>query len=273
MIVKMTKERLYPIAGTVAVVAVVAAVLLSCSLSYLPAESSPWKVRKADVELMPGEYIPLEQMVLPDDVGDDEPAKGEPVQGDEAAPGQASGGDLEDAGEVGATLPQQTASELQPMKQRPAEKPDKDAAARRNEERERHASQNINTSVNNAFTSQKESSSGNNHTAVPRVDGGNVRSDAAGVAPGARIGNGWSVSHFGFVGAERKPLGSVVIEVEVDAGGNVVSVSPAGGTPPAASDANVVAECLRAARQSRFSRKQAGVIPERTRGTLTWTFR
>ncbi len=270
----MNKERIYSLVGTLLVLVVVLAVLLGCTLSFPPEVASPWEKERPEVELLPDEYLTMEQMLLPYDRGDDEPASGEPVQGDEAAPGQASGTDLEDAGDLGATLPEQSSEEEQPVKQTQVKKPDKDAAARRNEERERKASRNINTSVNNAFTPRKENSAGNNTSAKPDPLGGNTREAAAGVTPGARIGNGWSVSHFGSVGGERKPLGSVVINVEVDADGNVVAATPAGGMPPAASDANVVAECLRAAKQSRFSRKQTATdAPARTRGTLTWTFK
>lgn len=270
----MSRERIYPVAGTALAVAVILAILIGCSLSYPPAEPSPWDVKKPEVELLPDEYIAMEQMILPHDSGDDEPARGEPVKGEEAAPGQASGTDMEDAGEQGPVKERLTAEEPQPVKQKPQRKPDKDAATRKNEERERKASRDINTSVNNAFTPRKESSAGNNPRAGVNEQGGNTRADARGVTPGARIGNGWSVSHFGPVGGERKPLGSVVIEVEVDSEGHVVSACPAGGMPPAASDANVVAECLRAAKQSRFSRRQTGgSVPARTRGTLTWTFK
>lgn len=269
----MKKEQAYSLTGTLVAIAALVCVLVVCTLSYPPADQSPWDSPKPDVELLPDEYIAPEQMILPHDSGDDEPARGEPVQGDDASPGQASGTDMDDAGELGATLPVQTAENEQPVKQTPQKTPDKDAAARKNEERERTASRNINTSVNNAFTKRPESSAGNNAQAPAKENGGNTSKATTGVTPGARIGNGWSVSHYGPVGAERKPLGSVVIEVEVDAQGNVVGAVPAGGMPPAASDANVVAECLKAAKQSRFSRKQTGDAPARTRGTLTWTFK
>ncbi len=265
----MNRLRTYSLLTTLAVLVLLGVLLHLCRLSLTP----PERPERTEIELLPDEYVAMNDMIMPRDAGYDEPAKGDPVQGDEAAPGQASGTDLQDAGDQGPTLPELTTPEPQPVKQQEKPKPDKDAAARKKEQQEKRTSQNINTSVNNAFTAKPESSVGNNPKAPAKENGGNTSSPASGVTPGAKIGNGWSVSHFGAVGAERKPLGTVIIEVEVDAEGKVVSASPAGGTPPAASDAKVVAECLRAARQSTFSRRSSGSVPARTPGTLTWSFK
>lgn len=265
----MNRLRTYSLVATLAILAFLGVLLHLCRLSLTPDATQ----ERTEVELLPDEYLAMNDMLMPHDTGYDEQAQGEPVQGEDAAPGQASGTDLHDAGDQGPTMPELTATEPQPVRQQEKPKPDKDAAARKKEQQEKRTSQNINTSVNNAFTPRPESSASNDPKAPAKENGGNTPSPASGVTPGAKIGNGWSVSHFGSVGAERKPLGTVIIEVEVDADGKVVSATPAGGMPPAASDAKVVAECLKAARQSTFSRRTTGTVPTRTPGTLTWSFK
>lgn len=267
------RVKLYSALATLLAVGILGVILGVASLTYPPPEKSPWEVDKTDI-LLADEYIDLEDMILPPDAGNDEPATGEPVKGEEAAPGQASSTDLVDEGAVGAVDPIVVAEDPAPVKTPKQKKPEKPATPRKNDKEQQQAkAKSINTSVNNAFTPRQENSAGNSSTAKPDPAGGNTAKDASGVTPGAKIGNGWSIAGFGPVGAENKPLGTVVIDVEVDAQGNVIAASPAGGTPPAASSAKVVAECLRAAKQSRFKRALTTAPPPKTKGQITWTFK
>lgn len=266
-------ERLYSAIVTLLALGLLTTVLVVGRLTYPPEEKSPWDVDKTEI-LLADEYIAVEDMILPPERGYDEPAKGEPVTGEEAAPGQASSTDLEDAGEQGAAQPVLTAPDPQPVKVQEQKKPEKPATPRKNdkEKQQQAKAKNINTSVNNAFTKFEDNSAGNNTSAKPNPSGGNTKKVTSGVTPGFKMGNGWSVASFGAVGAQNKPLGTVIIDVVVDAQGNVIAASPAGGTPPAASNAAVVAECIRAAKQSRFKRSLTTAAPEKSRGQIFWTF-
>lgn len=267
------RDKFISLGATLISVALMVIILVVGKLTYPPPERNPWEVVKGEV-LLADEFVPVQQVVIPPDNGHDEPARGEPVQGEDAAPGQASSTDLEDAGELGPTQPTLTSPEPEAVKIQEQKKPDKPASPRKNnKEKEQQASaRNINTSVNNAFSQRTENSAGNNVAAKANPSGGNTMKPVSGVTPGAKIGNGWSAASFGKVGAQNKPLGTVIIDVEVDAQGNVVSASPAGGTPPAASNAAVVAECIRAAKESRFKRSLTTAPPERSRGQIFWTF-
>lgn len=268
----ISREKIISLVATVLCVVLMLIILVVCSITYPPAERDPWDMVKGEV-LLADEYIPVQQVVIPPDTGHDQPARGEPAQGEDASPGQASSTDLEDAGDIGPTQPVLTAEEEAPVKVQEQKKPDKPGTPRKNDKARQEASaRNINTSVNNAFTPRKENSAGTNLSAPAKPTGGNTLKPVSGVTPGARIGNGWSAASFGKVGAQNKPLGTVIIDVEVDAQGNVISASPAGGTPPAASNAAVVAECIRAAKESRFKRSLTTAPPERSRGQIFWTF-
>ena len=266
------KSRIYALCGTLAVVALLVAILLFAALSYPPAERPRWDVDKSEV-LLADEYVPMDR-IIPSDIGDDEPVAGDLVEGPDAAPGQASSVDIDDAGDIGVASPGNTASEPSAVKETVKPEPVKPATPRKNdEENEKARARNINTNVNNAFTARPDNSTGNNTGAQSSQEGGNSSSPSKGVTPGAKIGNGWSISSYGDVGAKGKPLGSVIIEVEVNSQGKVISATPAGGTPPAASNPAVIAECMKAARQSKFRRSLKSGSPSRTRGTITWTFK
>ena len=192
----------------------------------------------------------------------------------DAAPGQASSVDIDDAGDIGAASPVNTASEPSAVKETVKPESVKPATPRKNdEENEKARARNINTNVNNAFTARPDNSTGNNTGAQSSQESGNSSSPSKGVTPGAKIGNGWSISSYGDVGAKGKPLGSVIIEVEVDSQGKVISATPAGGTPPAASNPAVIAECMKAARQSKFRRSlHAGLAAGHQAHSLAYTW-
>lgn len=109
------KSRIYALCGTLAVVALLVAILLFAALSYPPAERPRWDVDKSEV-LLADEYVPMDR-IIPSDIGDDEPVAGDLVEGPDAAPGQASSVDIDDAGDIGAASPVNTASEPSAVKE------------------------------------------------------------------------------------------------------------------------------------------------------------
>jgi hypothetical protein len=279
---KMTKSQIYASICTAVVVALLLTLLVIVKLTYPPADKSVWDKDPSEI-LYAGEYLTMDEIITVDQGNDDEPIAGEEVTGEEAAPGQASGIDLKDAGEEqGPVQPVQTTKVTSPVKvvEKPA--PEKPATPRKTEEpvkkEEPAKASNINTDVTNAFSSKKNNSTGNNINAASNVNGGNTKSQASGISPGtATIGNGWSIARWGTVGDSYRTLtGSVIISVEVNASGKVVSATATGqGVAPAASNARVVEACRRASLDCQFQRKASatGEAPEKSKGTITWTFK
>ena len=61
------KSRIYALCGTLAVVALLVAILLFAALSYPPAERPRWDVDKSEV-LLADEYVPMDR-IIPSDIG------------------------------------------------------------------------------------------------------------------------------------------------------------------------------------------------------------
>lgn len=265
-------RRYYPLLITLLILTAILLWLVSTRMTWPPSPDDQWPpADSASVTLVP-EYI--EPVVLPHNARHDAAAQGQPVTGPEAAPGQASGLDLDDAGPQAPVATQVTQKTPSPVKVKEPQKSPKDTGTpRKATDPSAQRARDIRTDVSGAFTPRTANSSGNNPSRPANPDGGNTAQQSTGVTSGiARIGNGWSLDHTGAVGGRGKPLGTVVIAVTVDAQGHVTQASAAGGTPPAATDRATIEECRRAALQSTFRLATGATAARSTHGTITWRF-
>lgn len=268
----MSRQQIYASAGTVAVMALIALWLCLSRLGLATDADHPWPPADSARVEMAEQYI--EPEIEPLAHSRSEAAQGEPVQGPAAAPGQASGQEMADAGTKAPAPTPLTQKTPSPIKVKvPKEAPKTDGTPRPRPTADQQRARDINTSVQGAFSPKKASSSGNSPSSAANPDGGNTSRESTGVSAGvANIGNGWSLDHTGPVGGRGKPLGTVVIRVRVDAQGRVTSATAAGGTPPAGTDRATIQECLAAARQSTFRLQQGREAARTTSGTITWRF-
>ncbi len=256
------RDRIVAIALTVLLYLGIIALCVFTCLRFPPdGEELPLPQPEEDGVLFGGEYVMLGDNPQLDLSESDQPA---PTEGEEAA---QDGLDIEDGGEAAPEpAPVVTSKQESPMKVKEKPKPEKtgptkeDLAKQEKERKEKEAAERIKNKVK--FGS---GGSGSGQSGSPD---GNASTGAVAGSPGHNL-SGRTIESF--TNPSSTLSGTIRVRVKVNAKGQVVSATYAGGSGAAAGNATVRQNCVNASLKSRFS-----VLVDSNKdqsGEITWRFK
>lgn len=266
----MNKERIYGIAGTVAVHLVVLLVFLYTFLTYPP---KGWQ-DMSQIDEQEIVFEPLEELYAAGDFVRTGDVPDQVIQPDEPAPSNVTNNeptqvsrDAVNAGQAARQPKVTTAKHESPAKVK--EEPKGPTKEELEQERKRQeAKQQQQTRKNVAEATAKAFGGGKGKGTSGDVAGNSKDGNVTGT-PGNGL-SGRSLEHWTSV--KGKKLGTIAVRVRVDSNGNVVSASysAAGSSGTVAGDQAMRNACVQRSRECRFSVLEGSPVQS---GTITWVFK
>lgn len=267
----LNKNKIIALIATLAVHIVALLILVFTALHYKwPPDDATLAEQKPQEEIMfGGEFVQLGNVEQPtaDDMQPSSPAEATETADEPKLPGN----ELKDAGEAQERPKQlvtQTAESPVKVKKEaePKEKPKGATKSEQSEQDKLKAQQEAERKkISNRVKFGTSGSTGSGKAGSPN---GNSSSGALTGKPGIGGLGGYTLENWSRPSSTLE--GTITIQVKVNARGNVVSASYAGGTGAAAGNQAARSSCIAAARQSSFS------VPKNTTtdavGTITYRF-
>ncbi|MGN0213700.1 MAG: hypothetical protein ACI4AH_02695 [Muribaculaceae bacterium] len=264
----LNKNKIIALIATLAVHIVALLILVFTALHYKwPPDEATLAEQKPQEEIMfGGEFVQLGNVQQPaaDKMQPSSPAEATETADEPKLPGN----ELKDAGEA-QELPKQVVTQKSesPMKVKKEEEKPKGATKSEQSEQDKLKAQQDaeRKKISNRVKFGSSGSTGNGSAGSPN---GNSSSGALTGKPGIGGLGGYTLENWSRPSSSLE--GTITIQVKVNARGNVVSASYAGGTGAAAGNQAARSSCIAAARQSSFS------VPKNTTtdavGTITYRF-
>ena len=264
------KDNIIALVATIAIHIAILLILVFTSLHYSwPPDDVTIAEQMPQEEIMfGGEFVQLGNVQEPaaDDMQEESPAEATEQADEPKLPGDdmKAAGEAQDAPKEVVT--QKTESPMKVKKEEPKKKPQGATKSEKTEQDKVKAEQEAEKKkISNRVKFGANGGSGSGHAGSPN---GNSSSGAMSGKPGIGGLGGYTLESWSRPSSHLE--GTITIQVKVNARGNVIAASYAGGTGAAAGNVATRKSCEAAARQSSFS------VPKNTTtdavGTITYRF-
>lgn len=262
------RPRLIAGIATIAVALCLTITLAMAHLTFDPSTLRQPPRPMTAIEPMEEEWVDLLSEIPVKTPSDPSPAYNPTPQSNESKASEASGVDVRDSGDKGASLPDVVTE--QPSDVKRPKKEEQPQVGPSQEELEEEARRKARQGIADAFS---KSDSKNNTTATGTSEGdtgtpSGQASDVDGSGQGT-VGGGWRMPKYAKV--PSTVTGSIELEAVVNSSGEVTSVKLVGGKAPAAATTSLVESCIKEVKSKRFTRSDSNP-PERAIAHITYTF-